>query len=190
MEQILLSLDENLVKEAKVVFNYFGIDVQTGIKMFLTRVVNDKTISFLFSQVKQAPTEFKRTDNNVSEDAPTPNNDFKMTKNGAIRLFLNNGNKIAETVTFASKNRSAYNYWANPNIDVLKNDWSLILNDVARRKLYLFNIPAKTISEYAVTLRADNQELIDLQIMYNDSTFTDNRSRISFIKFKADEIDY
>lgn len=189
-KQIQLELDENLIAEATTIFDYFGLDMQTGIKMFLTRVAKDKSVTFLFGQLNQLQVQPQATHKLINEDEPATKDEFKITKSGAIRLFLNKGQRIARTVTFASKNRSAYNYWANPNFEVLNEDWSLILNDNKRRILYLFFIPAYTISKSQLNPRADIPELIDLQIMYNDSTFTDNRSGFSFVQFLTNEIDY
>ena len=189
-KQIQLELDENLIKEATTIFDYFGLDMQTGIKMFLTRVKKDKSVTFLFGQLNQTQAEPQATQKFISEDDTIIKDEFKMTKSGAIRLFLNNGQHIARTVTFASKNRSANNYWANPNFEVLNEDWSLILNDNRRRRLSLFFIPASTIAKSQLNPRADIPELIDLQIMYNDNTFTDNRSGFSFAQFLTNKIDY
>ena len=189
-KHIQLELDENLITEATTIFDYFGLDMQTGIKMFLTRVKKDKSVTFLFGQLNQTQAEPQATQKFISEDDTIIKDEFKMTKSGAIRLFLNNGQHIARTVTFASKNRSANNYWANPNFEVLNEDWSLILNDNRRRRLSLFFIPASTIAKSQLNPRADIPELIDLQIMYNDTTFTDNRSGFSFAQFLTNKIDY
>ena len=113
-----------------------------------------------------------------------------MTKGRAIRLILHEGYHIAPNVTFASKNRGAYNYWANPETSLLKSDWSLILNDWISKKLYLFTIPANSIKLSELTTRTDKQYLIDLQIMYEDETFTDNRSGYSFAKFLTKKFNY
>lgn len=189
-KQLQFELDENLVKDATTIFDYFGLDMQAGIKMFLTRVTKDKSISFLFEQTNQPQVKPQITDNNISNDITFVNDKVKITKNYAIRLFTNKGCSVARAVTFASKNKSAYNYWANPNFDILNEDWSLILNDNKKQKLYLFNIPAKTISKAQLTPRADMLDVIDLQIRYNDITFTDNRSGFSFAQFLANVIDY
>lgn len=189
-KQLQFELDENLVKDATTIFDYFGLDMQAGIKMFLTRVTKDKSISFLFEQTNQPQVKPQITDNNISNDITFVNDKVKITKNYAIRLFTNKGCSVARAVTFASKNKSAYNYWANPNFDILNEDWSLILNDNKKQKLYLFNIPGKTISKAQLTPRADMLDVIDLQIRYNDITFTDNRSGFSFAQFLANVIDY
>ena len=188
--QLQFELDEKLINEAASIFDYFGLDMQTGIKMFLTRVTKDKSVSFLFSQANQSQIETPIATAAVNSDTPLLNNAVKMTKNYAIRLFTNKGFTIAKNVTFASKNKSAYNYWANPNFDILNEDWSLILNDNKKQKLYLFNIPAKTISKIQLTPRADIVDVIDLQIRYNDITFTDNRSGFGFAQFLVNEINY
>lgn len=189
-KQLLLELDDNLIDEAKSIFDYYGLDIQTSIKMFLTRVTKDKSVSFLFNQANKAQIETSIDTVAVSSNAPLIDNTVKMTKNYAIRLFTNKGYTVARSITFASKNKSAYNYWANPNFDILNEDWSLILNDNKKQKLYLFNIPAKTILKSLLTPRADIVDVIDLQIRYNDITFTDNRSGFSFAQFFVNEINY
>lgn len=118
------------------------------------------------------------------------NIESKMTKSKATRLFSSKGIKVSGDVTFASKNNNAYNYWANPSFELLNYDWDLILNDWINKKMYLFQIPKNTFSINDFKPRADIDQKIDLQIMYNDPTFTDNRSGISFIKFLVDELDY
>lgn len=189
-KQLLLELDDNLIDEAKSIFDYYGLDIQTSIKMFLTRVTKDKSVSFLFNQANKAQIETSIDTVAVSSNTSLIDNTVKMTKNYAIRLFTNKGYTVARSITFASKNKSAYNYWANPNFDILNEDWSLILNDNKKQKLYLFNIPAKTILKSQLTPRADIVDVIDLQIRYNDITFTDNRSGFSFAQFFVNEINY
>lgn len=188
-KQLFFEFDENLINEATSILNYFGLDIQTCVKIFLTRVTNDKSITFLFGQESQAQIK-PPIATDAANNSPIIDTAVKMTKNYALRLFANKGYNVAKNVTFASKNKSAYNYWANPNFDILNENWSLILNDNKKQKLYLFTIPAKTISKVQLTPRADMIDVIDLQIRYNDITFTDNRSGFSFAQFLANEIDY
>lgn len=88
-----------------------------------------------------------------------------------------------KTFTFASKNSVTNCYWANPNIGMLNNTWDLVLNDDIHYKWYYFQIPANSIKLNQLVLRSDKKYLIDLQIRYNDSSFTDTRSGISFVKW-------
>lgn len=113
-----------------------------------------------------------------------------ITKNQAVYLFRRRGNAIGTEVTFASKNSGARIYWANPSFEVLNNDWSLILNDKNENKLYLFTIRARDISPSELRGRADVPERIDLQILYDDPSFTDTRSGVSFARYKVDEVEY
>ena len=87
-----------------------------------------------------------------------------------------------KTFTFASKNSVTNCYWANPNIGMLNNTWDLVLNDNIHYKWYYFQIPANSIKLNQLVL-SDKKYLIDLQIRYNDSSFTDTRSGISFVKW-------
>lgn len=188
LKTLNLELDSDLVKEAEELFQYVGLDMQSAVKMFLTRVTQEKTIAFLFrfrEAVEDVPIEKKNSKDNAVTD-----NSGKITKKMAVRLFLKNGNVIYPSVTFASKNRSAYNYWANPNFDLLKKNWSLILNDNIEHRLYLFSIPAGSINESDLRPRADIPDLVDLQICYRDKTFMDNRSGFSFLPYLTAELRY
>ena len=121
--------------------------------------------------------------NNLSEN--------KITKNDAKKLCEKNGfNLIGEKITFASKNKSANIYWANPSIDSLSENWWILLNDFNRRELHVFSIPAHSISEHKVMIRND-KNLIDLQIKYDDNkSFEDNRSGITLKKWFVKTITY
>lgn len=183
-----LDIDEKLLTQANSVLENVGMDIQTIVKVLLTRVVKEGSIIFLFSQnAPEASRVLKEQENNSNVNEPF---NFKMTKSRAKRLFESAEIKITDKVTFASKNRAVANYWANPSLDVLKTESSLILNDVVRKKLILFIIPANAIKETELKKRRDKPDLIDLQIAYNDNTYTDTRSGYSFSKYFIKEIDY
>jgi len=114
----------------------------------------------------------------------------EMTKSKAVALFKRGGYIIGSNVTFASKNKSAETYWANPKFEILRNNWYLILNDSVHHNLFLFFIPAKTLSESNLLERSDKKEVADIQIDYNDSKFTDKRSKIQFIQFLKHTVQY
>jgi hypothetical protein len=107
-----------------------------------------------------------------------------------MKMFRERGKYIDKNVTYSSKNRTTYNYWANPEFSVLKEDWTLILNDWVNLKLYLFRIPAKAISPQELVARNDKPNLIDIQILEDNSSFVDRRSEYSFRKYLVDEINY
>ena len=202
MQKIIFELDENLIKEAETILDNEGLDLDVAMHMFLKRIVKEQTISFLLrNNSKNINSTEKMLE--VIEPTPTispsyqsfsfiPDNTDRgnMTKSLAIRLLRGNGFNVGKNVTYASKNRGAYNYWANPAFEMLSNDWDIILNDWANKKIYLFTIPANSIKNYQLTPRSDKNYLIDLQIMYNDVTFTDNRSGVSFEKYLVAELQY
>ena len=192
-KQILLDLEDDLFEQANGILENVGLDFQSATKMFLKRLIKEGTISFLLSQKAEA-----NIDNYITEShftTPSLHGFDKidkgyMTKSKAVRLFASKGHWLGKTVTFASKNRGAYNYWANVEFDMLFANWSLILNDWINKVVYLFIIPAHTIKEKELTPRSDKPYLIYFQIMYNDTTFTDNRSGYSFAKFLVEKINY
>lgn len=105
----------------------------------------------------------------------------KMNKSRAIQLCLDNGIPINQNIcTFSTQNQG-------------HNDWWLILNDIDRRQLYLFLIPAGAIKRDEVIARVDRPYQIDLQIYYNDHhhpNFTDSRSGIEFKRWLVRTIQY
>lgn len=183
-KQIVLDFEDQIFEQANDVFESIGLDFRSATNMFLKRVIKDGSISFLFSQ--QTISSNKFVDNEILPSLDKGD----MTKNRAIRLFSSKGYSVGKNVTFASKNRSAYNYWANVEFGMLANDWNLILNDWINKVVYLFFIPAHSINAKELTPRSDKPFLVDLQIMYNDTTFTDNRSGFSFNKFLVETIYY
>ena len=172
-----VALDTQLVKDVEPILSEYGLELDTVIKMALKRIVRDKDIAFLTA---------KPQDPAVSISAPSQpftTSSEPMTKNRAISMFDVQGFRISRNVTFASKNRSANNYWANPYFFALDSDWYLILNDWLKKELHLFIIPGKSIPHNAMIPRFDQPEKIDLQICFNDPTFTDTRSKVSFLKY-------
>ena len=57
------------------------------------------------------------------------------------------------------------------------------------KKLYIYLI-SRQLNENDFVMRADKPDVVDLQIAYNDPTFTDNRSHISFSRFLVKSIRY
>ena len=189
MKKLIVDVDKKLLDNAEEVLDEMGLDVRTAIKVLLKRIVREGNSSFLFNN-DPVKTSFDNREQK-EEIVPEEKTDepIKMTKNKAIALFRNNGISFNGNITFASKNKTAYNYWANPSFEVLDSDWFLILNDWVHKEIYLFVIPAKTFRYNQLVSRADKSQ-IDLQIMYEDNSFTDTRSKISFAKYLKDTISY
>ena len=181
MKQTIITLDNNLTTQVEKILDNIGLDITTVIKMMIKKIINEGNINFLITDsISHIQTSFP-----TSENPKT-----KMTKNKAINLFRNEGIEFSGTITFASKNSSAYNYWANPDFMVLNTQWNLILNDWINKEIHLFIIPKNSIDISSIVFRADKKNQIDLQIMYEDKLFTDNRSKISFAKYLIKTIKY
>lgn len=189
MKEIVLNVQENLLNNVTEILDDIGLDMNSAVKMFFKRIEKEKTIGFLLSTSLYQKNEDTK---NVQIDTQRINesNDVRMTKNLAIRLFRENGYTIGNNVTFASKNKMAYNYWANPDFSVLQAEWELILNDWNERTIYLFRVPANSITSNDLVCRNDKKSAIDLQIAYGDISFTDNRSKVSFKPYLIDSLKY
>ena len=128
---------------------------------------------------------------NISNIEKSNSKENAMTKSMAKRLFRNCGFPVSGNVTFSSENNSyGRKFWANPKLDLLCGNWWLILNDIDKRRIHLFFIPANAIKEGDVIVRADKPELIDIQINYDDDLFLDSRSKISFRDWFVKSIEY
>lgn len=58
------------------------------------------------------------------------------------------------------------------------------------RKLYYFCVPQNSLTEENLVVRKDKPNLIELQINYNDESFSDSRSKISFAEWLVKTVDY
>lgn len=179
----LVKVDSQLAKEVELVLDDVGIDMETAVKMTFKRIIKEKSIAFLTSNYGSS----KESKDVERVNMPESN---KMVKSRAAILFRAHGIHLNQNVTFASKNKSAYNYWANPSFSVLEKDWYLILNDWSQKTLHLFMIPANAILPDDLRCRADQPDRIDLQICYDDPNYMDNRSKICFSTYKIKELAY
>ena len=182
-----INVEDQLLQEADQILEKLGLDASTVAKMALKRVVRDGGISFLIADLPRIEVEPV-----TAPPIPSIQNadQGRITKSAATNLFKSKGYSTNHNVTFASKNKVGNYYWANPLFDALKQDWYLILNDWNKKELHLFKIPIHTLNANDLVSRSDNEEKIDLQIAYNDSTFTDSRSKISFARFLIESLTY
>lgn len=186
--KIEFELNEDFYIDAKNIVLEEGLDIDTVVNIFFKKIVKEGSIGFLFGRKDNEV----NTPNSVSQSVNVrgPLFDNRMTKSIAKRLFMDKGFKIGDNCVFASENSSTHIFWANIHYSVLSQNWSLILNDKSKKILHLLSIPAGEFNADDLVMRADKPEIIDLQIAYNDPTFTDNRSRLSFSKYLVESINY
>lgn len=180
-----LEIDDNIFSKVNQILEEDGMSIDYAINILLKKIINEGTIGFLFSHNKTASDfeyqQMKKT--NMSAVV-------SITKSIAKRMFIMNGYQVSKNLNFASENKATRNYWMNPSIDVLKEDWDFILHDKTNRTLYLFKVPKNSLSKEVLNSRPDIPNLMDIHIAYNDPTFSDNRSGVSFKQFYQGVIEY
>lgn len=188
MKEIKISIDDSLITSVLEVIEPLDFDIEMVIKILLNRISREKNLDFLLANGRTKE-EIKSVNEEpllvtkLTAGSMERNTIRDMRKSLAISIFRSKGIVFSDNITYASKNRTAYNYWANPTFDRLERDWFLILNDWINRVIYLFKIPSGAISQGDLIARADNNNQIDLQILYNDPNFRDTRSNHIFKKF-------
>ena len=179
----IISIEGGVIK---VCFN--GFDIK---KFPYPSSLDNGTLSLVQQSVSQYPANDKAGNNDAVVHDYNSNSFKSVNKFEAIKLFKNSGvTHISKNCTFASKNSMSCFYWANPKIDLLKNDWWLILNDNINYEVHLFKIPANTLNVDIIKVRGDKPYLMDLEILYGDKCFTDTRSNIQFAKWYIKTIKY
>ena len=182
MKKITLEINEDILAGAEAVLEHIGLDVETAFKMFLKKVSNDGSISFLLSNNSGAEGDTAKASETDGEKA--------ITKSIAKRMFAQKGYATAKEIRYSKRNRATHNFWQNFDVLLFDEDLSIILNDQLNRVLYLFDIPAKSINPDCLVKRADIPGMVDLQICGNDPTFTDTKSGVRFDKFLIYNINY
>lgn len=179
IKNIEINIEQEVYDSVESIVEDLGFDVEIVTKMLIKKIYKEKSINFLLKS-------------NFPESKEIVNIENRLRKSTAIAMFCNEGiNLKGKTITFASKNKSANNYWSNPYDYYFENEWFLILNDQFNKKIFLFKIEGGVIdSKNELVARADMTDVIDLQISYEDPTFTDTRSKYSFKKFLIKEISY
>lgn len=179
--RIELEIQENEYEKAKNILEDEGFDFNTIVNVLVRRIIKEESMQFLIK---------RRDEREIAEVNRASLTVDKMTKKLAKRLFENEGYNVSNLYIFASENSSTHIFWANFGRDILPKKWSLILNDKSKKVIHLFNINTRQLNENDFVMRADKPDVVDLQIAYNDPTFTDNRSHISFSRFLVKSIRY
>lgn len=117
----------------------------------------------------------------------------KRAKAESIQFLKDRGISIGKNVTYAVKQDKKDEFWANPNVSLLDQDWYILLNNVVSHELIVLLVPAKTLKmnhagDSGLYSRNDRKERIDLNI--NIDTLIDKRSKINFSSFEQARISY
>ena len=125
----------------------YNIKIDSNLLDELKRYVSEEKVGSMIEKLIRSYIKQKKQLTKTAEsDGTKIANKNKMTKKKAVALFSHKNYDLHLCVTFASTNASREEFWANPNVEFLKHDWSFILNDTKKRKLYLLNIPKNTFT--------------------------------------------
>ena len=110
-----------------------------------------------------------------------------IEKPEAIALLRQKNYTVHSCVTFASTNASTGQFWANANPEYIKHDWSFILNDIKKRKLYLLEISKNTFRSGDIPVRDNGR----LHIVLDPNTLINTApDKTDFRPYKIAEISY
>ena len=194
--------------------NNFGNNVNEIRKEISKNLIIDLIVKHFSATYTKEEVDAALQNFDVSVSSKNSNGNYELRTNGIItdshRNVSNNPTKYSDSIspsdakdrvkregidltdckcTFASLNKTGTVYWSNPNPNVLHRKWCLILNDYKHRVLYIFLVPANALTLSDVKIRNDNS-LIDLQIKYDDESFEDTRSHITFAKWYTKTLSY
>lgn len=116
----------------------------------------------------------------------------KRAKAEAVKFLQDNGVKLGKKISYAVRGDNKNEFWVNPQVDLLKQDWTLILNNNAKMEIIVVDIPANTYSiekgKNQLMVRYDKNNVLDLNI--NVDTLIDRRSKQDFSKYVTKRVKY
>jgi hypothetical protein len=161
---------------------------------YFTADYTDEEIEIAFKRIKAGYNEFKvgkqKTYSINGINYSNENLKGAAGKNFALNLCKENYIRTARNVNYVSDNENGLTYWINPDATRLSDDWTIIINNIEERKLYVFFIPAYTFSVSDFKTRMQHQLQLDIQIDVSSVSFQDTRSKIRFAPYKVAELTY
>lgn len=114
-------------------------------------------------------------------------------KRTAKQFLEENGVKLPKGFNYAKRQDSRAEFWINPRIEVVNQDWTLILNNQFKNELIVIKVPAGTFKiqsgkEAGLFPRKDKPEYIDLNIL--EDQFVDRKSKCDFSVFVENVFKY
>lgn len=114
-------------------------------------------------------------------------------KGDAIRYLKEQGIGLSAATSYSKLQSNGEEFWLNPQAELLKADWSIILNDTTAGRLIVLSVPAGSLSlaqagRPGLSPRSDKPDLIDLHIRLD--SLTDRASGIDFSPFLSATLPY
>ena len=117
----------------------------------------------------------------------------KRAKSEALNFLKDQQIHVGKNATYAVKSEEKDEFWLNPQLKLLNEEWWIVLNNNQTMELVTMKIPGKTFSVQSdekpgLLVRKDKPDLIDLNI--NTATFIDRKSGISFREYIVNRVSY
>ena len=114
-------------------------------------------------------------------------------KSDAKSVLAENGFIIEGECNYAKRQKQRLEFWVNPKVSVVNEEWDLILNDQFGQELIYIHIPANTFElstdkKNGLYPRKDKPIYIDLNIV--EETMCDRRSGYDFSPYIVKKIKY
>ena len=169
-------------------FNKYNIEIDPNLlnelKDYVAAENIKSTIEKLVRNYIKQQKSTKKHEEAIEDETCNKN---EMTKKKAMALFSHKNYELHSCVTFASTNKTTGLFWANPNPEYIKQDWSFILNDKKKRKLYLLEISKNTFRSGDIPDRDNGR----LHIVLDPNTLRNNApDQTDFSPYKIAEISY
>lgn len=114
-------------------------------------------------------------------------------KKEAVEFLKSNGISLLKNLNYASRQPNKEEFWINPNVKALDQEWNLVLNNQYTYEILVLRIPAGTFSmktpdKNGLLPRHDRPQQIDLNL--SSSTQVDKRSKCDFSPYITHRIKY
>lgn len=116
-----------------------------------------------------------------------------QSKADAKDLLAQRGFLIECECNYAKRQKKRLEYWANPRVTIVDEEWDIILNDQFEKEITYIHVPAKTFvmskgKKNGFYARKDKPIYIDLNILVD--TLCDRRSGYDFTPYVIKRIKY
>ena len=114
---------------------------------------------------------------------------------GEVSKFLSEqGIKINKVYSYAKLQEKKKTFWINPRVELLNENWMIILNNQVMKKIHVLSVPNNTftysskVDGKSLVVRPDKPYYLDLNIL--EDTFVEKKSKLSFKKYIVKTINY
>ena len=137
-----IKLDQH-IEESILLLEIIGINV-------LSEVPKKGSVqkSILAPKNKTPPTQqsVQNTTFDLYSELKACDKNKKQKKQPTLTFLKLQGFMFGKNLTYAGSQKDKNVFWANPNVNILNNDWDIILNNYSTREIICIKIPANTFT--------------------------------------------